>query len=911
MLSFAVRAVVILGVLAAFVLAPSSTPAVIASTVTAPATAVDPAMASGQAVEPALAAEPGFAAESPALGALAPGAVVAAGDVAGCGTACTGVPSSSRELAQWLLTARDQGRFQVDSTIDEIWANEIVPIANGTVDPRCDIDPRVLQTLVVSVKAFGTAKINDLNRWCANDGEYNCTGEFHPPSPWHCRIPAVAVDFGRVGTQRTNGWGDGSNQLLALMNQFMPANTHLGQQGCYGRPSMRSLGYDNLTNEFADACNHLHVDIGQSSGGLRVTSAAGLPIGVQDSVQATAGGVKVAGWAVDLDTASSIAVDVTVNGVVKASTTASGDRPDIAALFPGIGNKHGYSTFAPAAPGVNRVCTLAVDSGGGGRTEIGCSTVTVLTGSPLGGFDSAVRSGSGGDIKVTGWAFDPDSTSPIDVVFTVNGASAGSAKAQNQRDDVAALYPGYGGRAGFDTTIRGVQGANRVCAYGTDMPSGSRGPEIGCFSLPASSDAVGSLDSATASPLTARFVGWAVDADQPTTALVIRVYQGGTSTTGSLAGTFVADASRTDVAGAYPGFGDRHGFDFSVAAGPGTTQFCLYAVNVGGGKDASLGCRDLTVPTASPIGSLDVVNLNGTVSVKGWSIDPDSTAPTEVHVYVNGAGYGAYKADASRPDVGNAYPGYGAKHGFDISGIRVPIGTSDICVFGIDVVGGDANTLFACRSVSNASGSPVGVVDLVSPGFGTITVTGWALDPDTPNPIDIHVYIDGTWRGSYSAAGNRPDIAAAFPGYGAKHGFSIPVSADPGDHQVCVFAIQVREGGNPLLRCDQVRVPGGDPFGSVDSITVSNGSITVAGWAIDPDVASAIPVHVYVNGVGTAITANQSRPDVAAVYPLYGPKHGYSTTVKAAKGSNLVCIFAINQGSGSVNPVLQCATVTV
>lgn len=902
MLSFVSRAVAVIGVIAVLIAAPTSV------------SGVDAAQAAPSTVSLSSAPSDAVAASSPAaaeVATVAPGTVVAAGDVAGCGTACTGVPSGSRELAQWLLTARDQGRFQVDPTIDEIWANEIAPIANGTVDPRCDIDPRVLQTLVVSIKNFGTVKINDLNRWCANDGEYNCTGEFHPPSPWHCRIPAVAVDFGRVGTQRTNGWGDGSNQLIALMNQFMPANTHLGQQGCYGRPSMASLGYGNLTNEFADACNHLHVDIGQSSGGLRVTSAAGLPIGVQDSVQATAGGVNVAGWAVDLDTSSSITVELSVNGVVKASTTANGDRPDIGALFPGIGNAHGYRTFVPTSPGANRVCTLAVDTGGGGRSEIGCSTVTVLTGPPLGGFDSAIRTGSGTDIRVAGWAFDPDSASPIDVVLTVNGVVSATVQAQSQRSDVAALYPGYGGRVGFDAVIRGVQGANLVCAYGTDMPSGARGPSLGCASLPASSDPTGSLDVAKTSPLTARFTGWALDADQPTTSLAIRVYKGGTSATGTLAGTFTADASRADVAGAYPGYGDKHGFDVSVAASPGTTRFCLYAVNVGGGKDLSLGCRDLTVPTASPIGSLDVVTLNGTVSVKGWSIDPDSTASTEVHVYVNGAGYGAYKADSSRPDVAAAYPGYGTKHGFEISGIRVPVGTSDICVFGIDVVGGDPNTLISCRTVSSASGAPVGVVDSITPGFGTVTATGWALDPDTPNPIDVHVYVDGVWRGSFSAAGSRPDVAAVFPGYGDRHGFSVPLSVSAGDHQVCVFAIQVREGGNPLLRCEQVRVPGGDPFGSVDSISVSNGSISVSGWAIDPDVPSSIPVHVYVNGVGTAIMADRSRPDVGAVYPLYGPKHGYSTTVKASKGSNLVCVFAINQGSGSTNPVLQCVTVTV
>ncbi len=90
----------------------------------------------------------------------------------------------------------------------------------------------------------------------------------------------------------------------------------------------------------------------------------------------------------------------------------------------------------------------------------------------------------------------------------------------------------------------------------------------------------------------------------------------------------------------------------------------------------------------------------------------------------------------------------------------------------------------------------------------------------------------------------------------------------------------------------------------------SAGGVRVAGWAIDPDTAASIPVHVYVGAVGSAITADGSRPDVGAVYPPYGASHGYIATLPAPAGPVQVCAYGINSGPGS-NVLLGCRTVTV
>jgi hypothetical protein len=113
-------------------------------------------------------------------------------------------------------------------------------------------------------------------------------------------------------------------------------------------------------------------------------------------------------------------------------------------------------------------------------------------------------------------------------------------------------------------------------------------------------------------------------------------------------------------------------------------------------------------------------------------------------------------------------------------------------------------------------------------------------------------------------------------------------------------------GNTPLA------TPRGQPFGAVDSIDPVSGGVSVQGWAIDPDQAASIPVHVYVDDVGYPITANKSRPDVNAAFPLYASaQHGFSTMINAAPGAHQVCVYAVNVSGTGSNVLLRCATVTV
>lgn len=103
---------------------------------------------------------------------------------------------------------------------------------------------------------------------------------------------------------------------------------------------------------------------------------------------------------------------------------------------------------------------------------------------------------------------------------------------------------------------------------------------------------------------------------------------------------------------------------------------------------------------------------------------------------------------------------------------------------------------------------------------------------------------------------------------------------------------------------------GGSPVGAVDRISRVPGGLQVAGWALDPDVADSIDVHVYVGQTGVATNASLERVDIANAYPGYGSAHGFNVTVPTGPGSFDVCAYGINVGTGSTS-VLRCQRVGV
>ena len=103
------------------------------------------------------------------------------------------------------------------------------------------------------------------------------------------------------------------------------------------------------------------------------------------------------------------------------------------------------------------------------------------------------------------------------------------------------------------------------------------------------------------------------------------------------------------------------------------------------------------------------------------------------------------------------------------------------------------------------NGTAIGALDSVVATSGKITLTGWALDPNTSAPIAVHVYAYGEGAQSLTANLSRTDIGRIF-GKGNLHGFSGTVNALPGTHDVCVYAIDSWNGTNPKIKCQTVTV---------------------------------------------------------------------------------------------------------
>jgi GH25 family lysozyme M1 (1,4-beta-N-acetylmuramidase) len=413
----------------------------------------------------------------------------------------------------------------------------------------------------------------------------------------------------------------------------------------------------------------------------------------------------------------------------------------------------------------------------------------------------------------------------------------------------------------------------------------------------------GTLEGATRVPSGALVSGWAIDPDT-TGPVAIHFYADGVYT-----GQTTAGAPRTDVGAAYRGFGDDHGISGTVPVPSGARQLCAYAINVGsGGWNPLLGCVGLN---GNPLGTMEGawVDDAGVVRASGWALDPDTTAPIDVHVYVSNRWGQAVSTTQVRNDVRAAYPGTGPTQGWSAAFGGLPPGGHRVCAFAINVANGTTNPLLGCQDVSIPPVDPVGTVEAATPRAGAIRLQGWALDFDSPDPIDVHVYVDGGFAQVVSADQVRADVGSFLKTSG-RHGFDVDLRTGGGRHTVCAFAINAGRGSsNSLLGCRVVDV-GANPFGNLEAVSRSGGVATVSGWVIDPDSQAPVDVHVYVNGGwGGLVAAGSRRPDVGNVYPWHGADHGFSLQVPVGAGPATVCAYAINLGPGTTNPLLGCRTV--
>ena len=246
----------------------------------------------------------------------------------------------------------------------------------------------------------------------------------------------------------------------------------------------------------------------------------------------------------------------------------------------------------------------------------------------------------------------------------------------------------------------------------------------------------------------------------------------------------------------------------------------------------------------------------------------------------------------------------------------------------------------------------------------TISVDDYTLDhPDGPSPLNhVHQYpADGTFINNvadgrvYRVAGGAPLYVASWDNIGGaqpvtsldpfefsayQHLRSTPVDmfvrglpsqrvfrVAAGGHPYYVGSWDPFGGQQPFVDVDDWAIDNCDhlncsPFGALEAAQGTAGAVTVTGWAIDPNSASAaVTIHLYVGGPAgdpnaegiNLGTANRTRADVASSYPGTGSGHGLSATVSTSKrGTQQIYLYAINvDGTRGENVQIGTKSVTI
>lgn len=292
----------------------------------------------------------------------------------------------------------------------------------------------------------------------------------------------------------------------------------------------------------------------------------------------------------------------------------------------------------------------------------------------------------------------------------------------------------------------------------------------------------------------------------------------------------------------------------------------------------------------NPFGSLDSATGGYTgITVSGWAVDPNSPSPAYVWVNIDGQG-GPALANTERSWFNGLYPGYGTKHGFDVT-VAKPPGTYRVCV-----TNSTTGVLIGCQSVTIPIGD--GSLDSVTQEPDGFMVKGWGIDFRTVNPIDVKLTVDGV---PSTSSANAPLnwLNGYYPGIGSNHGFAVKVLKPVGTHTVCAD-LAFRS-----LGCKTVTTTR-DEVGSLDSLTATPNKLRLTGWGLDTSMSAPAFIWVDVDGRGSAYRAASPLSWFNGAFPGAGANHGFDLTLAQSPGTHRVCVF----GAGT-SKLFGCKTVTV
>lgn len=440
----------------------------------------------------------------------------------------------------------------------------------------------------------------------------------------------------------------------------------------------------------------------------------------------------------------------------------------------------------------------------------------------------------------------------------------------------------------------------------------------------------GVVDNASGGGNNITVSGWAFDRDDVSRPVDIHVYIGGPAGSGAEAHAITANKDRTDVGNVY-GVGDYHGFRETInVETTGTQTLYFYAIGIGEGGNQLLGTKTVTIKKG-PLGAIDSVSGGiQSVRVSGWAYDPDEpNKAIPVHVYIGGpAGSGAachaIDANQERKDLASLF-GIGDHHGYGETIFTDLTGEQPLHFYAIDSEG-LGTTYLGSRTVEiQPELEPEGFVDAAVGGTDSITIGGWAYDPnDYTQSLDVHVYAggpagSGKLLGGVRANKERKDVGAG--GKGDYHGFSDVIKTNlSGTQTLYFYAIGINGRTNPMFATKTVEIKQGhSPEGSFDLAFDGKGSVRVTGWAFDRDAfTQSVSLQVYIGGPAGSgascysILADQERTDVGDIHVGAGNYHGFDETIVTGKrGRQEIYIYATDIGSNQDDTLLGHRTVTI
>jgi peptidoglycan hydrolase-like protein with peptidoglycan-binding domain len=317
----------------------------------------------------------------------------------------------------------------------------------------------------------------------------------------------------------------------------------------------------------------------------------------------------------------------------------------------------------------------------------------------------------------------------------------------------------------------------------------------------------------------------------------------------------------------------------------------------------------------SPFGGVDApAYVLGNGILRGWALVADTTGPVDVTATFDGALAATVTAVTPRSDVAKSYPEYGGNHGFTVSLPVVDDGSHEVCLVARNAGGTPGtNTSLGCSTVS-AQHNPVGGVSSLTSALGSVTLTGWALDPDSPDVLQTSLTVDGVASDVVPEAVTRTDIGLRFPGVGDLHGVRALLDLTQGTHSVCLLVPNAADtpGSPATVGCSTVTVEH-TPVGVLESVRRQPGGVGVRGWALDPDVTGPATVDLLSDGHQVAtVTAALTRLDLPTTYARQGTGHGFSAVLGLTAGTHQVCAKVHNVGgTPGTDRTLTCQSLVV